>query len=505
MRQIVSVWLPRLPTDRIRATAESPRPLAVVAHEGNRQVLTAVDRAAAEQGLTVGMPLVQARALVSDLAVCGRDLDGDAMALEQLAAWCLRYAPLVAPDSPDGIWIDATGCTHLFGGARRLLRDLLDRLAGQGLEARAGIAETPGAAWATAHFLASRQNPAVIIPPGEQAAALALLPIEALRLPPHATQTFRLLGLEIIADLAAVPSASLIRRHGTRLVTRWNQALGLTPEPIAFFLGPSGQTQARENFADPLSGTEAFAAAITRLTGTLCAELEHQAMGAHRLDLLFECVDGTVAALRVTTTRPSRDARHLGRMLRERLERLTLAAGVEAMRLVATRTSPLVSTTDTLLPEDRAGRVPAELTDRLINRLGHRTVYRVTATGSRVPERSARQASPLASAARSDGASAGLIRPVRLLAEPNPIEALVSSPDDLPITFTWRRIRHHARHVAGPERIAGEWWKRDGETHMVRDYYRVEDEAGRRFWLYRRGDGTNPETGDGRWFLHGFF
>jgi protein ImuB len=94
---------------------------------------------------------------------------------------------------------------------------------------------------------------------------------------------------------------------------------------------------------------------------------------------------------------------------------------------------------------------------------------------------------------------------VRLLDPPQPVDVLALLPDHPPVVFTWRHVRHQVRRADGPERIAGEWWKRDGELRSLRDYFRVEDEAGRRFWLFRRGDGDDPVTGDMRWFLHGFF
>ncbi|MBV8092755.1 MAG: hypothetical protein JO110_05905 [Acetobacteraceae bacterium] len=66
-------------------------------------------------------------------------------------------------------------------------------------------------------------------------------------------------------------------------------------------------------------------------------------------------------------------------------------------------------------------------------------------------------------------------------------------------------MRHRVRRADGPERITGEWWKSDSEMLAVRDYWAVEDEQGRRFWLFRSGDGADPKTGDLRWFLHGLF
>lgn len=532
--------------------------------DGNRLVLAAVDAVAAEGGLSPGMTLAQARAMVPGLVVCPADPAGDAAALRRLAGWCLRYAPLTAPDvaeggrsgggAPDGVWIDVTGTAHLFGGEVRLLRDLLGRLAEQGLTARAAIADTPGAAWAMArwgtpacsaeiaptpppplrgrervvaapsfmqphpprqpapsrHPIPPRLLPtppldAIIIPPGAQTTALAPLPIDALRLPPALTDSLRVLGFERIRDLTAAPRAPLVRRFGPLLLTRLDQAHGAVFEPI-IPLVPPDLIQARLAFPEPLLTAEAFSAVIARLTREVCGALEQAGQGARRLDLLFERVDGAIPTLRVGTARASRDPRHLARMLDERLERIDPGLGVEAMRLVVLQADPLAQA-QAIMPDtgrDAAQQDLGPLVDRLANRLGAASVYRAEAVESDVPERSARRVAPLSPKPRTAW-PADLPRPVRLLDPPQPIEAMALLPDHPPIAFTWRRVRHRVRHADGPERIAGEWWKRDGEMRSVRDYFRVEDEEGRRFWLFRRGDGADPDTGDRRWFLHGFF
>ena len=143
------------------------------------------------------------------------------------------------------------------------------------------------------------------------------------------------------------------------------------------------------------------------------------------------------------------------------------------------------------------------LVDRLSNHLGAAQVVRAEAVESNVPERSVRFVPALA----RPGATwpAGWPAPLRLLHPPQPVEALAALPDGAPAAFTWRRRRHRVRHAVGPERIHGEWWQRDSEVWAVRDYFRVEDEDGTRFWLFRRGDGVDPATGNLGWFLHGLF
>jgi protein ImuB len=407
----------------------------------------------------------------------------------------MRYAPLVGVDPPDGLWIDVTGGTHLHGGETRLLRDLVVRLAEQGLMARASVADTPAVAHAMARFGAG----GVVLPGAD---VMAGFPIEALRLSPDILAALRLMGFERVGPLAAAARAPLVRRFGTELAVRLDQVAGVVFEPIVPVV-PVASIQARLGFVEPLLTAEAFSTVIAALVAQVCADLERAGQGARRLDLRFERVDGSVQALRIGTARPVRDARHLGRMLDERLERVDPGLGVEAMHLIVAIADPLgfIQTASTLVAEPSPDLAP--LVDRLANRLGETGVYRVAPVESDVPERSVRRVAPLVRT--TAGWPADLPRPVRLLDPPQPIETMALLPDHPPVAFTWRRVRHLVRHADGPERIAGEWWKRDREWSSVRDYFRVEDEDGHRFWLFRRGNGSDTDTGDMRWFLHGFF
>ncbi len=469
-------------------------PLVVVGNDGRRQTIVAADAAATALGLRPGMALAQAQALVPGLAIHPMEPDADAEALRRVAAWCLRYAPLVAPDPPDGIWIDATGSTHLHGGEAAMLHDLTARFAAFGMATQSAIADTPGAAHALARFgqAAPHANPATT----------ALFPLEALRLPSPLCESLRLLGFDRIGQLADTPRAPLVRRFGSIVALRLDQLSGAVFEPIVPTI-PAALIQARLSFVEPLLTAPAFAAVIDRLTALVCTDLANAGQGARRLDLLFERVDGATPAIRIGTARPSRDPRHLARMLTERLERIDPGLGIEAMRLIATRTDMALPTQTAALSQPTDAPIAA-LVDRLSNRLGAARIFRHEPVESDVPERSVRRVPALH---RNGGTNwpADLPRPVRLLDPPQPVETMALLPDHPPLAFTWRRVRHRVRHADGPERIAGEWWKRDGEMRSVRDYFRIEDEDGHRFWLFRRGDGDDPTTGDRRWFLHGFF
>jgi protein ImuB len=504
MRRVVSLWLPFWPTERLRRHRnELPvdRPLVTRGHDGHRMVIAAACPAARELGLRAGMPLAHAQALVPDLLVVDATPEDDAQALERLAAWCLRLSPLTVADPPDGIWIDATGCAHLHGGEAPMLDMLVEHLAWWGLTGKAAIADTPGAAHAMARY---GGQPVTVVPPGAQADMLALLPVDALRVGGETASGLRRLGLDRIGQLLTTPRGPLARRFGAVLLTRLDQALGRAREPIQPVLPPEA-IAIRRSFVEPLSTAEAFATVILVLVEKACTLLEQRGEGARRLDLMFERTDGTLQVVRVGTARPVRNVRHLARLLDERIEVVDPGPGVEAMRLVLSLVEPLryAQQASGLVTDETREADLSELVDRLLNRLGPGAVYRLQLVQSDVPERSQHPVSvhaPVGSAWISPWP-----RPIRLLARPQPVEALAMLPDHPPKAFTWRQVRHRVVRADGPERIHGEWWQRSSELVAVRDYWIVETQDGRRFWLFRQGDGVDPATGGLAWFLHGFF
>lgn len=506
MRRVISVFLPSWPTDRLRRSSHAAmppdEPLITAMHDGRRQVIAGVDRAARSVGLLPGMPLARAQAMVPGLTVMSADPTGDDQALGGLAAWCLRYAPLTAQDRPAGLWIDATGVAHLFGGEAALLGDVVGCLARHRIAARAAIADTPGAAWAVARYAEAATT---VVARGGTAAALRPLPLLALRLPAETVAGLARLGFECVGQLMGTPRAPLTRRFGPEPMRRLDQATGRIFEPIEP-VSPSEAVSSRMAFPEPLLTPEAFAVVIGRLTRAVCTELERRGQGARRLDLVVERIDGARQAISIGTVGANREPRHLARLLDEQMERIDPGLGVEAMSLTVSRAENLI------FAQPRAGLAGEEkteadlpiLVDRLVNRLGERNVYRVAAVESDVPERSVRRIAPIGE--RSDaGWPASLPRPVRLLKPPQPVDATAMLPDHPPAFFVWRRRRHRIRRADGPERIAGEWWMHDRERFATRDYWQVEDDDGRRFWLFRSGDAADPATGDLRWFLHGFF
>jgi protein ImuB len=472
----------------------------LVGSDGGRRVVLAADAAAQGAGLHVGMPATKAQVLVPDLAMADADPQSDAEALERLAFWALRYSPVAAADPPAGVVIDTTGAEHLLGGEEALLRDLLDRLNAAGFAACAAIADSWGAAHALARF---SSHPLPIAESGVLRDILAPLPLSALRLSPQTAVELRALGFETVADLLAQPRTPLTLRFGPDLGRRLDQALGLASEPIDP-VRPADIIEARQSFAEPIGAAETIERYIGKLAGKLCLALEERGLGARRLDLICHRIDSRLHAVRVGTAMPVRDPKRLTRLLSDKVETIEPGFGIEIMTLAATHVESLEPRqTISSLVDDTAPDV-SDLIDLLANRVGEERLYRIAPVASDVPERSVARVPATAPDCAASWPSRWP-RPARLLARPEPIETVALLPDRPPATFTWRGIRRRVRRADGPERVFGEWWKRDAELAAVRDYFRVEDEAGERFWIYRAGDGESADTGSQRWFLHGVF
>ena len=491
-------------SDRLQkqsAALEAGRALIQAQKTGNRRLVYAVNAAAREAGLKPGMAVAQAQALVPELTICDAAIGEDEAALHRLGLWALkRYSPLVAADPPDGLVLDVTGAAHLHGGEKTLLKDMVTRLAEAGITARAAAADDWGAAHA---FARASTKPAIVIPPGQSAAVLQRLPLAFLRLPGDMLDPLHRLGFERIGDIAQAPRAPLAQRFGPQLHRRLDQAFGRQREPIEP-LRAADIIEARRQFAEPIAAAETLTRYTGKLATALCDILLAKGVGVRRLDLLFHRVDSGLQAIRIGTARPNRDAKRLTRLLCDRLETIDPGFGVETMILRASLVEPYDTRQirNTLLDENEAD--VSGLIDILANRVGEAKLYRFAPVESDVPERSTARIAPMSNATGKTW-PLRLPRPVRLLRLPEPIQTMALLPDHPPLSFSWRGIRRRVRHADGPERIFGEWWKSDAECDAVRDYFQVEDDAGERFWIFRKGDGKHPETGTQSWYLHGFF
>jgi len=462
-------------------------PTVTVEEIGGRALIVAPNGVAAAGGILPGLSLADARALLPGLAVFPADPAGDAAALARLADWCNRYTPLVAVDGADGLWLDIAGSAHLFGGEADLLADLRHRLGRLGYRSRAAIADTPGAAWAAARFLTGGDR---ILAAGETRDMLAELPVASLRLPPAIAGDLERLGLRRIADLYPLPRAALARRFGLLPGERLDQALGRCEEPISPRL-PAPPHIVRQVLAEPIIDADNLAAVLRRLLTRLCRDLAVAGQGARRLELFCYRVDGRVAKLGVGTSRPTRDDGALIRLFAERLERIDPGFGIEAVALAAPHVEPLADLQLALKRGEAASAAElAPLIDRLGNRLGFDRLARAVPRESHLPERALQRQSALMTPPSPPARWSARPGPLRLLARPERVQAAGDPPQE----FLWQARRHRIRRADGPARIAPEWWR--GETGAARDYWRLEDEEGGRFWLYGQSGG---------WYLHGLF
>lgn len=505
MTRVVSVFLPSFPTDRFRRalggdTPQADQPLVLAGSDGRRRVVAAADETALRHGLRPGMPLAKAQVLVPGLRIENADPQGDADALERLAFWALRYTPVVAADPPDGIVMDVAGAAHLMGGEEALVEDLCRRLTEAGYACGIGVADTWGLAHAVARY---GRAPSVIVAVGRGRGSLASLPVAALRIDPTVVGEMQALGLDTVADLLSRPRAPTTLRFGPEPWRRIDQALGTIAEPVDP-VRPEDVPEVRKSFPEPIGAAETIKRYIDILVGGLCLELETRGLGARRLDLICERVDSLRQAIRIGTAVPTKDPVRLSRMLRDKVEKIDPGFGIETLALAATMVQPLPpSQSPSSLVEPGIPDV-SDLVDILANRVGSERLFRMAPVHSDVPERSVTRIPPLAPEL-DETWTARWPRPPRLLPKPEPIETVALLPDHPPATFTWRGVRRRVRRADGPERVFGEWWKRDAELAAVRDYFRVEDDAGERYWIFRAGDGEDPETGSRGWFLHGIF
>jgi protein ImuB len=529
------------PIERLRRHTPSAvpddAPLALVESGARGIRITAVNAVAAREGVRVGTALADARAGLPTLLSRPAEPVRDRTALMRLARWAGRYGPSCNVEGEDGLWIDVTGATHLFGGEEPLLDDLLHRLARFGLTARVAVAGTPGAVYALARFGALRSSP-----PGRDQESLAPLPVEALRLDGGTVVLLKRLGLRRIGALYDLPRASLERRFSSEassrskakesarlagaVLLRLDQALGLRDEPRRP-LGEAPLLEARRTWGEPLISSEALEAEVAALAAELGNLLKTRALGCRRIRLTLYRADGTVAGVFAGLARASCEAAHFLRLMKEKLAVLDAGFGIDVAVLGAFGIERLGADQSTLAThaQETAESAVSALVDRLANRLGTARVACLVPHESHIPEHAERRGAPFcpapAIALREPGRGHRGRRPPFLLSPPEPIRVMAEVPEGPPRHFTWRRVRHRVVKAEGPERIAPEWWRflvgardvcgrlAEGESQTptkTRDYYRLEDESGARFWVYREG-AYQSAAGDGvpLWFMHGLF
>lgn len=457
--------------------------MALIATEANRVRLTAIDKAAKAEGLKIGMSLADARALVPVLLTGHSDPAGDTTALERLADWCGRFSPWVATDGEDGLLLEITGVPHLFGGEQNMLQQVHRTITGLSLGCGLAIGDTPASAWAWARFGAGG-----ILPPRSGLDRLGTLPVHALRLAAELSDQLITLGLRTVADIAKLPRAPLARRFGLDLLNRLDALLGERIDPISPRSTPA-PWRSRADLAEPILTRGAIDTLLERLLEALCGLLEQEHLGARQLALHAFRVDGEVQTLRIGTAKANRNPKHLFRLFRDTLDGIEPGFGIETMLLEATAADPLSAEQAAFDGRDQVATSGfPQLIDRLQARLGSHAVYRLVPLDSHCPERAVGRVRPLARS--GDGHASHDLRPIHLLPRPEFAEMAGDGT-----AFRWRRVLRPIRHAIGPERLSAEWW-RGGLDVTYRDYFRIEDEQGKRYWLFRSAEG---------WFVHGFF
>ena len=495
-RRFLVLHLPQLATDRIRQKEPelAGTPIATWDTQGNRRVLTGVD--APDTTLHVGQALADAQAMHPALVLRPADPAADAAFLERLALWAMRFTPLAAVDPPDGLVLDVTGCTGLFGGEASLLARVSNSLQRGGVGALAVLAGVADAAAA----LARAGQHSRIVQPGEEAAAVAPLPLSSLRLSYGCLAGLHRLGLQRISDVLRQPRAPLTRRFGRALMDVLDALTGDRPRTLPPVRSPPAFVEA-VNFLEPIVTRPAIDRALDTLLEPLCRRLGEAGQGAREVTLRAFRVDRDVQEVTIGTGLPTRTPAHLRRLFVNELERLEPGLGFERMTLEASVTNTMAATQNAIATtgEDKAGQgeALAQLLDRLSQRL---PVWRLAPGESHWPERSVVRVGPfdpVAPAARR----ADLPAPVRLLKRPVPLMVMATVPDGPPVQLRLDGTVHQVAWADGPERIEPEWWH-DATARSGRDYYRVELRSGARLWI-GRAKALRPDR-PARWFLHGY-
>ncbi|GFE65372.1 hypothetical protein KIN_24460 [Litoreibacter roseus] len=485
---------------RYRTAPDEAAPIALTRDGPHGPIIHALNGTALERGIRPLARVVDVQAIHPDLHVEQADPPGDQAFLERLTHWARRWCPWTVSDADNGLILDTTGSAHLFGGETALLRDMIQRFAIQGLTARVAMAPTRGAAQALARYGAA----STLCDDTDMAPQLDPLPVNALQLEAETARLLDRLGLKTIGALNAVPRSTLMRRFSGLSADRnplilLDRTLGRAADPVnappdaAYFM-------ARTRLAEPVIDPVPY---LDGLAQRLCRDLAQAEQGARHLRLTIYRIDGEWRTVDAATARASRDPAHLVKLFDGKLDSMDPGFGFDLLTLEAGRVEPLCLHQDRLDGTRDANADVAALLDRLTARLGAQKVTWSTWSESHKPEdvetlRPALQTEPSAPLTLT------VERPIRLLQPAEEVQVLYAVPEGPPSQFRWRRVVYRMTRYTGPERIAPEWWK-DRPGTRLRDYYKVEIEDGRRFWLYRDGVVHDGRGGDPRWFLHGFF
>ena len=531
-RRYVNVRFPNWPIQRIRRVERELHQVEVVlCSEGGPRgpQVVAGSLGARESGITIGMPVAEARGYVraEQTEFRTHDPQADLAALRRICHWCQQFTPLFGIDGrvdPDSLFLDLTGCLHLFESEEYLAQNIATGLADQGLVAFVAIADTIGSAWGITHYAIAEESrthariqhrrrglrvyPATaevsqavrdqirIIPSGEQAAAIDRLPVDALRVDSAVVRVLRQLGIQTIGRLRSLPRKDLPSRFGSEIITRIDQALGAADETFVPEHPPE-PIEAEWTSEYPISHRSAIEAVFRELIEQVTARLQERHEGARELICRLHGPDDVSFGFNVGMLQPDNSSEHLFDLLRMRLESVSITGDVDRVRVRAVATALLAARQQTLFAtDDDVSLEYGWLVNRLANRLGNDAVLRPHLEPDAQPERACRF-EPLLSEQPGDqyvDSPTDLPeRPLRLL--PLAEQVTVNLESDRLAGFLWRNRRHEVARIDSPERIATGWWRQES---VDRDYWIVETTTGDRFWLYlcRRTD---------EWFVHGQF
>lgn len=467
-----------------------------------------MNKAASRLGLETGQPLANARVICPGLDVYDADDAADIRLLDQIADWCDRFTPLVALDRPHGLFLDVTGCAHLFGGEEAMLHTICTLLERQGFTVRAAIAGTAACARAL-----SRAGHTCVVEEEGEAPAVSPLPVFSLGADAAIILGLRRAGLKIIGDVAARAPHEITARFGAEFTALLQQTLGRNDAPISP-RKPLPDYSVEKCFAEPVITEEIIVTALLELAERLVFVMDRQGKGARLLEAHFFRTDGVVRTIAVETGQPVNKMKVMDRLFRQRLESLSdpldPGFGFDLIRLSASRTESIVQAQRDLDTRTQDNDEVSALVDRIAARIGGDRVVVHLPQYTHIPERAEiavpaqHHLTETVHTVWPERIEAGIpLRPLRLFEKPEEIKAVFAEvPDGPPKKFIWRRASHNVVRAEGPERIAMEWWRSKGHQ-PTRDYFRVEDDLGFRFWLYR--DGLYGEVVSPQWFMHGLF
>ncbi len=506
-RRITALHFPRLSINRWQwymdraGTAPPPEiPVALAVEGPHGPIVHATNRASVQQGIHIGARVVDMRALCPELQVEFADTGGDLAALRRLMLWVRRWCPWSALDGANGLVLDTTGSDHLWGGETAMLHEIEGKLSTLGLETDLACAPTHGAAWALSRFGGVRE----VCTADELAAKTAPLPVRSLRLHEDTVLLLKRLGLKTVGALADVPRLSLARRWGKAELARnpllrLDQMMGRMAEPLQSPDDPP-QFSVQSNLPEPVSDPTPYLPAMAE---ELCAGLHAQGSGARRVTLTVYRTDGDISCVGVATSQATRDPAHVLRLFDGKLERLNPGFGFDLITLDASVVEHIELVQTRIEGGSDEGTELARLIDRLSAKFGADHIRRPAPRDSHIPER---REDWQAAMAPTDATLPPhpRPRPLRLLQPPEDIRVLYAVPEGPPAQFMWRRLTHKVVRFEGPERIAPEWW-RDRPGTRLRDYYRIEDQHGCRYWLFREGVVGDGRGGAPRWCVQGVF